>query len=247
MLFRSGTVSSNAKKCVVNQSFARMFTDRDLIGKGVPGMEDVIITGIVEDFHFSDLKSKIEPAFISFSDNGGHLLVKASDNQTSNARTTISGIWQELIPDYPLNIESVGDRFLWYHRKNSDFKNLIVSCSLISLFLSMIGLFAVSYQKSRSRIKEIGIRKINGANVFDIMILINKDILSWTGIAFIIAVPASWYAMNKWLETYAYKTEMTFWIFASACLLTVLIAILTVSWQSLRAATRNPVEALRYE
>lgn len=243
----SGTVSSNAKKCVVNQSFARMFTDRDLIGKGVPGMEDVIITGIVEDFHFSDLKSKIEPAFISFSDNGGHLLVKASDNQTSNARTTISGIWQELIPDYPLNIESVGDRFLWYHRKNSDFKNLIVSCSVISLFLSMIGLFAVSYQKSRSRIKEIGIRKINGANVFDIMILINKDILSWTGIAFIIAVPASWYAMNKWLETYAYKTEMTFWIFASACLLTVLIAILTVSWQSLRAATRNPVEALRYE
>ena len=127
------------------------------------------------------------------------------------------------------------------------FKNLIVSCSVISLFLSMIGLFAVSYQKSRSRIKEIGIRKINGANVFDIMILINKDILSWTGIAFIIAVPASWYAMNKWLETYAYKTEMTFWIFASACLLTVLIAILTVSWQSLRAATRNPVEALRYE
>ncbi len=241
------TLSSNLNKCLVNQSFASLFYDRDLIGKGIPGMEKMIIEGIVEDFHYSGLKSEIEPAFISFDNKGGHLLVKASENQTQAARNTISDTWQKLIPDYPLNIESVGDRFEWYHRKNSDFKDLIVSCSLISLFLSMIGLFAVSYQKSRSRIKEIGIRKINGANVFDILVIINKDILKWTVIAFAIAVPAAWYAMGKWLETYAYKTEMKWWIFALSGIIVFAIAIFTVSWQSLKAATRNPVESLRYE
>ena len=140
----SGILSANTKKCLINQTFARLFPERDLIGKGLPGMEDMIVTGIVEDFHYFDLKAKIEPAFISFDNKGWHLLVKASGNQTQAARSAISDIWQKLIPDYPVNIESVGDRFEWYHRRNVNFKRLIVSCSLISLFLSMIGSRALS-------------------------------------------------------------------------------------------------------
>ena len=156
-------------------------------------------------------------------------------------------IWQKLIPDYPLDIESVGDRFDWFHRGNENFKKLIGSCSLISLFLSMIGLFAVSYQKTRSRTKEIGIRKINGANIIEILAMINKDFVRWTLIAFIIAVPVAWFAMDKWLENYAYRTEVKLWIFALSGIIVLTISLLTVSWQSWRAATRNPVESLRYE
>ena len=243
----SGILSANTKKCLINQTFARLFPERDLIGKGLPGMEDMIVTGIVEDFHYFDLKAKIEPAFISFDNKGWHLLVKASGNQTQAARSAISDIWQKLIPDYPVNIESVGDRFEWYHRRNVNFKRLIVSCSLISLFLSMIGLFAVAYQKTRSRTKEIGIRKINGANIIEILAMINKDFIRWTLIAFIIAVPVAGYAMYKWLEAYAYKTDLSWWIFALSGIIVLTITLLTISWQCWRAATRNPVKALRYE
>jgi putative ABC transport system permease protein len=243
----SEILSANTKKCLINQSFARLFSNQDLIGKGMPGMEDMIITGVVKDFHYSDLKSIVEPAFISFDNKGGHLLVKASKNQTQEARNAISVIWQKLIPDYPLDTESVGDRFEWYHRKNLNFKRLIGSCSVISLFLSMIGLFALSYQKTRLRTKEIGIRKINGASTFEILRLINKDFVKWTIIAFIIAVPVAWYSMYKWLENYAYRITVKWWIFALSGIIVLSIALLTVSWQSLRAARRNPVESLRYE
>jgi len=243
----SQTLSANDNKCLINQAFVKLFPDQDLIGRGIPGMEDMIVTGIVKDFNYSDLKTIVEPAFISFSTRGGHLLVKASDGQTSEAKDAITMIWQKMIPDYPVNIESVGDRYEWFHRKNTNFKKLIGSCSIISLFLSMMGLFAVSYQKTRSRTKEIGIRKINGANVFEILTMINSAFLRWTMIAFIIAAPTAWYAMYIWLESYAYKTEMKWWIFALSGLIVVTISLLTVSWQSWRAATRNPVEALRYE
>jgi len=243
----SETLSANIKKCLINQSFAKLFPEQDLIGKGIPGMEDWIVEGIVEDFLYFDLKSRVEPAFISFDNRGGHLLVKASDNQTHEARSIISGIWTRLIPDFPVDIESVGDRFEWYHRENMNFKRLIVACSLISLFLSMIGLFAVSYQKTLSRTKEIGIRKINGATIIKILALINGDFVRWTIIAFLIAAPAAGFAMYKWLEAYAFKTDVTWWIYFLSGVIVLAISLLTVSFQSWRAATKNPVEALRYE
>jgi putative ABC transport system permease protein len=243
----SETLSSNKKKCLINKSFASLFPDQDLIGKGIPGMEDMIIIGVVKDFHYSDLKSYVEPAFISFDNHGGHLLVKASKNQLVQARKTISQVWNRLIPDYPVNIESVGDRFDWMHRENKNYLKLIISCSFISLFLSMIGLFAISFQRSRSRTKEIGIRKINGAKIGDIITLINKDFIRWVATAFFVALPVSWYAMHKWLENYAYRTHVSWWVYLIAGLIVLFIAILTVSWQSWKASTANPVEALRYE
>jgi putative ABC transport system permease protein len=243
----SETESVIGKKCLINQSLAKLFPEQDLVGKSIPGMEDVTIIGIVKDFNYFSLKSYVEPSFISYSKKGSHLLVKASANQTIQARKIIAQVWHKLIPDYPIDTESVGDRFEWFHRENKNYIKLITSCSIISLFLSMIGLFTISFQKTRSRTKEIGIRRINGARVIDILIILNKDIVRWIFLALLLAVPASWYAMNKWLHNYAYKTEISWWVFVLAGTITLSIALLTVSWQSLRAATRNPVEALRYE
>ncbi|HEX7585922.1 MAG TPA: ABC transporter permease [Prolixibacteraceae bacterium] len=121
------------------------------------------------------------------------------------------------------------------------------TCCFISVSLSMIGLFAISFQSSLYRTKEIGIRKINGARVSEVMTMLNRDFVKWVAIAFIIATPIAWYAMNKWLESFAYKTTLSWWIFVLAGLMAMGIALLTVSWQSWKAATRNPVEALRYE
>jgi putative ABC transport system permease protein len=97
------------------------------------------------------------------------------------------------------------------------------------------------------RVKEIGIRKVNGAKVFEILTLLNKDLVKWISIAFLAATPAVYYMMHRWLQNFAYKTELSWWIFALAGFIVLSIALLTVSWISWRAATRNPVEALRYE
>ncbi len=99
----------------------------------------------------------------------------------------------------------------------------------------------------QQRTKEIGIRKVNGAQISEVLMMLNKDFVKWVAIAFVIATPIAWYAMHKWLENFAYKTELSWWIFALAGLIALGISLLTVSWQSWKAATRNPVEALRYE
>jgi len=110
-----------------------------------------------------------------------------------------------------------------------------------------MGILGQIFLISLNRTKEIGVRKVNGAKVTEILILLNKDFVIWVAVAFVIASPVAYYAMNKWLENFAYKTTLSWWIFALAGLLALGIALLTVSWQSWRAATRNPVEALRYE
>jgi len=243
----SGNPLADMKKCMINETVARLFPGQNLIGTPLPGFEKRIVTGIVKDFHSLSLKSLVEPAYIYYSAPGSHLMVKPSKNQIAQAHQVIAKTWKELIPDYPLDMETIGDQYEWLHRENKNYLQLIGACCFISVFLSMIGLFAISYQSSRYRTKEIGIRKVNGAKIFEVMVMLNKDAVKWVGIAFVIACPIAWYAMHRWLENFAYKTELSWWIFALAGLLALGIALLTVSWQSWKAATRNPVEALRYE
>ena len=124
---------------------------------------------------------------------------------------------------------------------------MLSAMAMIAITLCCMGLFALALFHINARIKEIGIRKVNGAQVWEVMTLLNRNFIRWILIAAIIAIPIAWYAMNRWLENFAYKTELSWWIFALAGMLALGIALLTVSWQSWRAATRNPVEALRYE
>lgn len=243
----SGNSNSDVNNCIINESFARYFSSRDLLGEKLPGYEKLTVIGIVKDFNCSGLKDVVSPGIIIFDNSGSHLLVLPASGQTQSVINSISSIWEKLIPDLPMTIESVRERFEWYHRSDINYAKLIGSCCIISLFLSMIGLFAISFHSSRKRTKEIGIRKINGATISGVMLLLNSDFLRWIIFAFVFAVPLAWYAMHRWLQGFAYRTELSWWIFILAGLMTVTITLLTVSWQSLRAATRNPVEALRYE
>ena len=243
----SGSIASDSNNCIINESLVKYFGNQSLMGKKLPGFNNQTVIGIFRDFNFTSLKNVIAPGVIMFDNTGNHLLVKPSPGQLTAVRQAIKETWQKLIPDYPLNIESVRERFEWYHRENSNYVKLIGSCCFISLFLSMIGLFAISFNSSRKRTKEIGIRKINGATILEVMILLNKDFIRWVIIAFLIATPVAWFIMHKWLENYAYKTNPAWWIFAAAGVSAIAMALLTVNWQSWRVSTRNPVEALRYE
>ena len=243
----SGNPSADKKKFLINESLARLFPGQNLIGTRLPGFEKRIVTGIVKDFHYASLKSLVEAACVYYDPTGHLLLVKPSKNQIAQAHEAIAKTWKKLIPDYPLEVETLGEQYEWLHRENKNYLRLIGACCFISVFLSMIGLFAISFQSSRYRTKEIGVRKVNGARISEVMLMLNKDFVKWVVIAFVIATPIAWYAMHKWLESFAYKTELSWWIFALAGLIALGIALLTVSWQSWKAATRNPVEALRNE
>jgi putative ABC transport system permease protein len=125
--------------------------------------------------------------------------------------------------------------------------HIVISFTIIAILISCLGLFGLVTFSTRQRTKEIGVRKVNGARVLEVVTMLNKNFVKWIVIAFVFATPIAYYAMHKWLENFAYKTTLSWWIFALAGLLALGIALLTVSWQSWRAATRNPVEALRYE
>jgi putative ABC transport system permease protein len=125
--------------------------------------------------------------------------------------------------------------------------NIFMCFALLAIIVACLGLFGLAEFITKARIKEIGVRKVNGAKVSELMLMLNSDFIKWVAISFFIATPIAFYAMTKWLENFAYKTTISWWIFALAGCITLTIALLTVSWQTFRAARRNPVEALRYE
>jgi putative ABC transport system permease protein len=237
---------ANRDKCLVNESLLNLFPNRKIIGENLPGTNKLVI-GVVKDFHYSNLNNLIEPAIIELQEDGNHLLIKPTAKGWEEAHQLVSTIWQKLVPDYPESKISLRDKYKILHTENYQFIRLITVCSLISIFLSMIGLYTTSLHMSHARTKEIGIRKVNGAKITEILAMLNKDFIKWVAIAFVIACPIAWFAMNQWLENFAYKTNLSWWIFALAGIMALSIALLTVSWQSWRAARQNPVEALRYE
>jgi len=156
-------------------------------------------------------------------------------------------LWKDLVPNEPLNFTFYDDQFQAMYMKEEKLAKSITFFSLIAIVLTCMGLLGQIFMTSLMRTKEIGVRKVNGATIGEILYMLNKDIIKWVLIAFVIACPIAYYAMEKWLENFAYKTDLSWWVFALAGLITLGITLLTVSWQSWRAATRNPVESLRDE
>ena len=163
------------------------------------------------------------------------------------AMSDMNKAWNSLFPQYPFQYEPVGAIYQKVYKAELLQAKLLSIFTAISLFICSIGLFGLALILTQHRTKEIGVRKVNGARVIEILTMLNKDFLKWVVIAFVVACPFAWYAMNKWLENFEYKISISWWIFALAGLSALGIALLTVSLQSWKAATQNPVEALRYE
>ncbi|HNW51049.1 MAG TPA: ABC transporter permease [Prolixibacteraceae bacterium] len=207
------------------------------------------IIGVIKDVHLSSMKKQVNP-MVYFKRDHLWLLnfaVSYQPGMKDQAVADMKTVWNKLFPAYPFHYEAVGAMYKTVYKSELLQAKLLALFTIIALFISSMGLLGISLLVSQQRTKEIGIRKVNGATVAEILQLLNNGFVHWIIIAFIIATPVAWYAMNKWLENFAYKTELSWWIFALAGLLALGIALLTVSWQSWRAATRNPVEALRYE
>jgi len=207
------------------------------------------IIGVVEDFHLSSLKRKIEP-LVMFKRKELwliHFIISFQPGMQATAVADMEKVWETMFPEYPFDFEYIDSMYRNVYSTELLQARLLSIFTLIALFICSMGLLGLSLLSTQRRIKKIGIRRVNGAETSHIMNMLNWDFIKWILLSILLAIPFSYLAMSKWLESFAYKTALSWWIFALSGLAALIIALLTVSIQSWKASMRNPVEALRYE
>jgi putative ABC transport system permease protein len=206
------------------------------------------ITGVVKDFHFSSLRQKIKPAiFYCQSKNYGQIYIKTKGKNVPGAIAAAKSEWEKYNPGFPFEYNFLDDRFKSLYESEHRTGLLFDIFSGIAIFISCLGLLGLAAYTAQVRTREIGVRKVLGASVGGILRLLAFDFMKLVVIAIVIATPASWYFMNKWLQDFAYKINVGWFVFVLAGLLAIVIALLTISFQSIKAALANPVKSLRTE
>ncbi len=209
------------------------------------------IIGEVKDFNINSFHSPLKPAgFLCCGNIDDIIYIKlhpADSKQFQSTLTKLSNTWKDISPDFPFEYQFLNESWSSLYKKDLEFQYIISFATVISLILSCLGLFSLTWFVLENKTKEIGIRKVNGAKTREVIYLLNKDFLKWLLIAFAMATPVAWFGLKKWLEGYAYQTELSWWLLILFGIIALAIALITVSWQSYKAANRNPVESLRYE
>ncbi len=240
-------------KVVINEAAKKFWGIEDisqsrLLNKYWMSDKGYEIIGVVKDFNYEHLSVKPQPLMmVYFQDVNANFLIKFKEGDVQAGLQFVQQLHSEINPGEIFQFTFLADEVAAFYKKEKQLSQIYILFTLIALMISTIGLFSIALYEAQKRTKEIGIRKVNGAKISEILVILNRDFLRWVFMAFVVATPIAWVAMNKWLESFAYKTDLSWWIFALAGLLAIAIALITVSWQSWKAATRNPVEALRYE
>jgi len=248
--FPNDPVSWERRECayLVNESAVKEMGFADPLGEEIEvwGFQGPIV-GVVEDYNFRSLHSEIGPIYYQFNPIFWSEIIIRIDPAVPSTSDNIERVWNKFAADYPLEINYVNDQILELYYDDQNLTKALNLFSLLAIVIACMGLFTLTVLSMNRRIKEIGLRKVNGAGTSEILALLNKDFIKWLTLAFVIAVPLAWFFMQKWLENFAFKTQLSWWIFTLSGLLTMLIALLTVSWLSWQAATKNPMEAIRHE
>jgi len=244
-------IQEESNKIILNESALLYFGFENIegtVGKILRGGDqEVSITGIINDFNQESLKEMPGPIAFFNQPANMYYTIKANMTGINQLIPELKKIWNTHYPGNPFNYFFLDDFYNEQYRAEQRFSGLFLVSSILAIIIACLGLSGLSAYSITRRTKEIGIRRTNGARISQVMILLTNDFVKWVIIAFVIATPVAWYVMNKWLQNFAYRTELSWWIFVLSGLLALMIALVTVSWQSWRAATRNPVEALRYE
>ena len=209
----------------------------------------VKVSEVVDDMNFRSLYQKPRPTMFEISDLNWapYVLVRGSGGNLAAVVEQAKAVFKDISPSDPLELNFIDDALNAAYQKEERTAKIVGYFAVFAILISSLGIFALASYTAQNRRKEIGVRKVNGAQITQIVGLLNINFVKWVIVAFVIAAPVAWFATSRWLENFAYKTNLTWTIFALAGILALGIALLTVSWQSWRAATRNPVEALRYE
>jgi len=237
---------------IVNETFARQYNLDSPVGEIITLKsfdEKVTIIGVVKDFHFDSMHDEIQSVMlIVFPFNSiWSVFVKIDNTDIQAALKQIESAWNEVVPEYTYDYHFLSDMLEDQYNNEDRWSKITAYAAGIAIFLSCLGLLGISGLLVARRVKEVGIRKANGASVGKVLLLLNGDILKWVLVSFVFACPIAWFIMNRWLQDFASRTSISWWIYAIAGLAALLIALLTITWQTYRAASRNPVTALRYE
>ena len=242
------TDSSSA--VLITQSMARALGDKNPVGKFIkPKEKEFQIVGVVSDFNLYSLHQEAKPITLQMQpDNSvNYILVRVNPQNLTGAMETIKTVWKSVAPKQEFRGSFLDENTDRWYRKEQRLATIFSSAAGIAILLSCLGLFAVALISIQQRTKEIGVRKVLGASVFSIVALLSKDFIKLVLVAILIASPIAWWAMHEWLQGFAYRIDIAWWVFALAGLLAVGIALLTVSFQSTKAALMNPVKSLRSE
>ena len=242
-----GTDSSSY---LINEATAKRLGYKDPVGQPLsfwrrPGK----IVGLLEDFHFNTLHVPIRPLIIRLTENWNYdnILIRTQPGQTKEALATIEALCRKMNPKFPFSYSFLDSDYQKLYKSETVVGTLATVFACLALFIACLGLFGLSAFTAEQRTKEIGVRKVLGASVASIVTLLSKDFFKLVVVSIVIATPLAWWSMSKWLQGFAYRIDMTWWMFALAGLLAVGIALVTISFQSIKAAFMNPVTSLRSE
>ncbi|MBA4850053.1 ABC transporter permease [Emticicia sp. BO119] len=240
---------ADKENVVLNETAVKKFGIKKPVGKRfhLHGRKGIIL-GVVRDFHFKSMHEQIGPLVIFSEDNWrGGVYVKPVKGKEKEAITSTEKLWAEFIPSRPLEYHFLNDTYDRLYNTEQRIATLFNAFAIVAIFVSCLGLFGLAAFAAEQRTKEIGVRKVLGASVTSITVLLSSDFLKLVGIAFIVACPLSYYFMNKWLQDFAYHINIEWWFYAIIGVLIIAVAVATVGYQSIKAALTNPVKSLKAE
>jgi putative ABC transport system permease protein len=206
------------------------------------------VIGVVEDFHYKSLHEKITPSVIQvYPQVVFAVAVKLKTADLQNTLDHITNVWSKFAPGYPIDFKFMDETYGEMYKAEGKLSDLLWIFTVMAIIVGCMGLFGLAAFSAEQRTKELGIRKVLGANAFDIVGLLSKNFLVLVVIAALIAFPIAWWAMNDWLKDFPYRVNISWWIFGGAIIAALAIALLTISFQAIKAAVANPVKSLRTE
>ncbi len=235
---------------IINETALAKIGYNNPIGKPLNwGSNKGAIIGVLRDFHFNSMRQSIEPLIIRLDRNPrwGSILVRTEAGKTQEAMAGLEKVCKELNPQTPFTYQFSDQEYTKLYRSEQVVSQLATYFAVLAIFISCLGLFGLATFTAEQRTKEVGVRKVLGASVASVVTLLAKDFLKLVLIAILLASPIAWYTMQQWLRSFMYKIDIAWWMFAGAGLLAIAIALLTVSFQSIKAALMNPVKSLRSE
>jgi putative ABC transport system permease protein len=251
--FSEDFVTDSLDAFVINETAAKLFDWESAIDEIVIWDDDEItrkgkVIGVVKDFHFQSLHKNIEPLIIKISPNEyNYLLVKIDINKYDEMNLYIQSKLEEMNYNGEFSSFFLNDDISNLYNTENQMKKMFFYFTLFAILISCLGLFGLALFMTEQRTKEIGVRRVHGSTIMNIMLILSKQFLKWVLVAVVIAIPVAFIVMQNWLQNFAYKIILQWWVFIIAGILSLLIALITVSYQSYKTAIKNPIDSLRYE
>lgn len=243
----SGIIINESAVAIMEKSAKEVLGTKLVRGFNTENQETLTVIGVVKNFHYESLKDDIGSLSLTLGDRANKMAVKLNTGDFSNIIASIEKTWNEVAPGQPFNYYFMDDSFNETYQAEERLGSIFIVFTILSILIACLGLFGLAAFNAEKRTKEIGIRKVLGASVTQITYRLSVDFLKLVAIAIFIALPLGWYAMNSWLEDFSYRIEIPWWTYVLAAFLAVIISIMTVSFQSVKAAIVNPIDSLKTE